>query len=340
VQIRPWIQDGLNEFLRKRGKEIIPTERVYEWQRIPTRYRPEYRPMEIPAEASHVLQPANPRLVELQERYAKFDPAVTTPLVWLEGHLRAEDIPYFRGDNAYVWQTRNGNFNTMGYAMAYYYALSIDRHGLFDRLTEDDSFGNYTFDIGGRKVSRDLLDSIIELYFLDKHLDIFARRDFTWLDIGAGYGRLAYRAATVVDGLKNYFCTDAVAFSTFLSDYYLRHRGVHRKAQAVPLDEIEAKLQETKPDLVTNIHSWSECRVEAIDWWVRLLAKTGVRHLMIAPNTTDCGGEFLRTNDLKDFSGIVTKYGYRQVAKEPKYRDAVVQRFAISPTWHFLFELS
>jgi len=339
MQITTRIHDGLNGILRKRGKEILPSERVYDWQRIDCQ-RPVFQRMEIPADAEFVLRADNPRLVDLKARYAAFDPTVTTPLIWREGHLRNEDIPYFRGDNAYVWQVRNGNFNIMGYALAYYYAQSLDRHGLLGQLTEDESFGNFTFDIGGRKVSRDLLDSVIELYFLDRHLQLFSRQDFTILDIGAGYGRLAYRAATVLPGLKNYFCTDAVPFSTFLSDYYLRHRGVHPKAQAIPLDEIEAKLQTVKPDLATNIHSFSECRVEAIDWWIRLLAKTGVRHLMIAPNTTNCGGEHLRTNDLKDFSGILTKYGYKQVAHQPKYGDPVVQQYAISPTWHFLFELA
>jgi hypothetical protein len=339
MQLTPWIHSSLNGMLRRRGKEIIPTERVYDWQRNDCQ-RPIFKDMEIPPEATFFLRADNPRLQDLLRRYSAFDPAVTTPLVWREGHLRSEDIPFFRGDNAYVWQVRNGNYNIMGYALACYYAQTLDRHNLFDKLTEDESFGNFTFNIGGRDVSRDLIDSIIELYFLDRHLQVFSRPALTILDIGAGYGRLAYRASNALPGLTNYFCTDAVAYSTFLSDFYLRHRRVHPKAQAIPLDEIEAKLQTTKPDLAVNIHSFSECRVEAIDWWIRLLAKSGVPHLMIAPNTTNCGGERLQTNDLKDFSGIVAKYGYRQVAREPKYSDPVVQQYGISPTWHFLFELS
>jgi hypothetical protein len=339
MQITPWLHEGLNGMLRRRGKEIIPSERVYDWQRIDSRL-PVFKRSELPAEAAQVLRADNPHLLALQARYKACDPAVTTPLVWREGHLRSEDIPYFRGDNAYVWQVRNGNFNIMGYALAYYYVHSIDKYNLLDKLSEDEAFGNFTFAVGGRQVSRDLLDSIVELYFLDRHLNIFERRDFTMLDIGAGYGRLAYRASSALEGLKNYFCADAVPFSTFLSDYYLRFRGVHPKAQVIPLDEIEAKLKTVKPDVATNIHSFSECRVEAIDWWIRLLAKTGVRHLMIAPNTTNCNGERLQTNDLKDFSGIVAKYGYKQVVCEQKYRDPVVQQFGISPTWHHLFELS
>lgn len=339
LQITPWIQDGLNGFLRSRGKEIIRSEWIYEWQRGTYQQKPTYNPMDLPAQAGEVLRANHPRLVDLKERYARFNPAVTTPLVWREGHLRDEDIPYFRGDNAYVWQVR-GNMNIMGYALSTYYVEAMDRRGLLNKLTEDASFGNFPFDIGQRKVSRDLLDSIIELYFLDRHLGIFDKKGFTMLDIGAGYGRFAYRSAMALDGLKQYLATDAVPFSTFISDFYLRHRQVHPRAMAVPLDEIEAKLQTTKPDLAVNIHSFSECRVEAIDWWVSLLARTGVKHFMIAPNATNCGGAKLQTNDLKDFSHILAKHGYKQIARDPKFLDPVVQEYGLVPTWHFLFELA
>ena len=339
MHLTSWIQDGLNGFLRSRGKEIIRSEWIYDWQRGDYLQKPLYNPMALPAQASQTLRPDNPRLVDLQQRYARFNPAVTTPLVWREGHLRPEDIAYFRGDNAYVWQVR-GNMNIMGYGLTNYYVQSLDRAGLLDKLKEDESFGNFPFEIGGRKVSRDLLDSLTELYFLDRHLGLMSRQDFTILDIGAGYGRLAYRASEALSGLKQYLCTDGVPFSTFISEFYLRYRQVHPRAMAVPLDEIEATLQTTKPDLAINIHSFSECRTEAIEWWVSLLARTCVKHFMIAPNATNCGGEWLRTNDLKDFSGILAKHGYKQIVKEPKYRDPVVQQYGISPTWHFLFELT
>jgi hypothetical protein len=36
----------------------------------------------------------------------------------------------------------------------------------------------------------------------------------------------------------------------------------------------------------------------------------------------------------------VERHGYKLVAKEPKYRDPVVQQYAIGPTYYYLFELS
>jgi hypothetical protein len=49
-------------------------------------------------------------------------------------------------------------------------------------LTEDGLFGAYTYEIDGKVVGRDLLDSIVELMFLDDELAIGSRAT-TILDI-------------------------------------------------------------------------------------------------------------------------------------------------------------
>jgi hypothetical protein len=200
----------------------------------------------------------------LEQRYATCDPDVITPLIWTKQHVLTEDITYFRSENAYVWQVRGINSHVMGYAMAAYYALSIDKYNLFSILKEDGAFGCITFDIGGRKVSRDLLDSIIEIDFLDRHLGLMGSRALTILDIGAGYGRLAHRMTTAVPGLTEYICTDAVPCSSFISEYYLKYRK-SEKSTVIPLDEIEKRLEAGGIDVAINIHSFSECRLEAID---------------------------------------------------------------------------
>jgi len=104
------------------------------------------------------------------------------------------------------------------------------------------------------------------------------------------------------------------------------------------LDEIEKILGEQTIHLAINIHSFSECDLKAIEWWVRLLGKRRVKNLMIAPNRSTSGGERLLTNDEQDFLPILDRYGYRLVANEPKYLDTVVQEFGVQPTWHHLFE--
>src|SRR5262249_39230162 len=147
------------------------------------------------------------KLVELRRRYRSFDSDVTAPLEWTDSHVRPEDIAYFRGDNAWVWQMRGKNANVLAYALSVYYLRSIDHFDLLEKLVEDNSFGNFTFPIAGREASRDLVDSMAEIYFLDRHLGICSRAGLRVLDIGAGYGRLAHRM-TALPGIERFYCTD------------------------------------------------------------------------------------------------------------------------------------
>jgi putative sugar O-methyltransferase len=206
-------------------------------------------------------------------------------------------------------------------------------------MSEDGAFGSFSVRVGGREVSRDLLDSIAEIYFLERHLQISKRGGFRILDIGAGYGRLAYRASEAWPGLGGYLCTDAVASSTFLSEFYLKYRGLGDRARAVPLDEIEEVAGSGRIDLAVNIHSFSECQPATIEWWTRLIASNGVKHLMVVPNFADASGRRVLTNDRTDFTPILEKHGYRLIAAEPKFADPVVQQYGIYPAQYFLFEL-
>ena len=159
---------------------------------------------------------------------------------------------------------------------------------------------------------------------------------FEFLD-HTGYGRLAHRMVSALSGVERYYCTDAVAVSTFVSDYYLRFRGVD-KAVVIPLDEIETALRGHPVDLAINIHSFSECRMQAIEWWIRLLSRHRVKNLMIVPAQSTSRGERLLTDHGQEFLPLLEQYGYRTVLKEPKYLDPVVQEFGLQPTWHHLLE--
>jgi hypothetical protein len=301
---------------------------------------PNFNASSLPEGAKSRLRFDHPRLIELKRRYLSFDSRVTRPLVWTQDCVRPQDLLYFRGENAYVWQLRGLNMDAAGYALATYYVKSIDKLGLLENLGEDGKFGTIVFEIAGKAVSRDLLDSILEIYFLDRHLGL-ASAGGRWaiLDIGAGYGRLAHRLLGAVSGAKRYLCTDAVAESTFISEYYLGFRGLQDRALVVPLDEIEAALDAEPVDLAINVHSFSECQPSAIDWWISILARHQVRYLMIVPNQLEHGGTLLLTNQRDDMRAIFERHGYRELAKDPKYGDALVQKYAINPTSHFLFEL-
>lgn len=345
MQLKPYLQKveksavyALNSLFGYRNYRLIEGRLLYEWQKA-SEEKPTYNRSALPEGASDYLHKDNPKLEHLNKNYNTFNTEVTTPLVWTDAHVKPDDVVYFRGDNAYVWQLRGQNMNIMGYALTTYYVKSIDKLGLLNLLKEDDLFGNFTFRIDNRVISRDLLDSIMEIYFLEKHLNISKLNKATILDIGAGYGRLAHRMASAIPQISSYLCTDAVAISSFISDYYIKFRKLDKIAKVIGLDAVEKTLGTEPVDIAINIHSFSECKISAIDWWLSLLSRYKVKYLMIVPNAGDHGGERLLTHENEDFGEVIEKHGYKLIAKEPKFRDPVVQKFGINPTYHYLFEL-
>lgn len=328
----------IDAILHPLGFRLMHESLLLSWQKS-RRIEYSYNNVKLPEGADDYLSQNNERLVQLTRLYASLDTAVVTPSVWTSKHLRPIDLKYFRGDNPYVWQFRDYKSET-AYVITAYYVKTIDTLNLLGKLKEDDEFGSYTFEIGNQVVSRDLLDSIIEIYFLEKHLGISRLPHIKLLDIGAGYGRLAHRMVEALPNIDYYFCTDAVPSSTFISEYYLRFRNVHNKARVVALHEVEDVLANHSIDIAINVHSFSECTTSAIDWWLSKLAKYKVRYLMIVPDYIDPDSRLLVCHTREDYLPIVERYGYSLLAKEPKYRDPAVQRYGVMPTYHYLFELS
>ena len=328
----------VKDAIRKQGFEVVQRSRLYEWQQ--SEEPPPATGGPTPYESLAYLQADNPRLLELQARYRACNPAVTTPAVWTENYLTARDLSHFRSDNPYVFQLRGRNMNELSYALTYYASRRADRMQLFDRLDEDSQFGACTFTIDDRLVSRDLLDSVTELHFLERHLKLSSMASPVILDIGAGYGRLAHRAVAGLPNLARYLCADAVATSTFICEHYLTFRGVADRARVVPLDEVAATVASVRPHVALNIHSFSECRLEAVQWWTQLLRLNQVPYLMVVPNIVGPDGVTMLTNTRENLTDTITGNGYRLLAADPKYLDPIVQTYGINPVRHFLFGLS
>lgn len=335
------IRKQVNAILGKFGYSLISAKSTAE-QKKKNRVRKfsgGYNPDSfLPQSAENYLRYQNPRFMELKKSYESFDKSATTPLVWVDTIIDDKDLLHFRGDNAYVWQIRGKNTQEASYGLSYYYLKSIDTLGLLDCLDEDRSFGNFVYEMDGRLVSRDLIDSCLELNFLQRHLHIAEQKDLKILDIGAGYGRLAHRTTASIDAVADYVCTDAVPQSTFLSEYYLKYRQAD-KAKVVALTEIENYLSNNRIDLAVNIHSFSECQPDAIKWWVNQLKKNNIQYLMVVPNAMSHGGTQLLTSNRISFESIITDAGYKLLVSEHKYSDPFVQKHGMNPTCYYLFEL-
>jgi putative sugar O-methyltransferase len=299
----------------------------------------------LPEGASETLRADNLRIVELKKRYSILENASAHHSGWTDEHVSSQiEWPYFRGDNAYIWQLRDENQHE-NYQVTADYIESRDRLGLLEKLTEDGAFGVYQYHTDEQKaVSRDLLDSIMEIYFLEDQLGLSKLPNINILDIGAGYGRLAYRMATAMPNIGQYFCVDAVAESTFLSEYYLKYRQVTDKAAVVALDQVEDFLQQNQIDLAINIHSFSECAIDSIEWWIKQVRKNQVKYFMIVPNCGQNGGKELtsiesdRTERLYDH--LLAENNYELVCRQPKFLDPKVQACGVSPTYYYLYKLA
>jgi hypothetical protein len=291
----------------------------------------------LPPGAEEVLRPDHPQLAEYERRYAGHPAADSSQ--WSRDYIRnTVDMRFFRANNSYVWQQWD-SADPFRYGLTAYYTRLHDRLRLLERLDEDGLFGAERYVIDGMVVSRDLLDSVTELTFLDEEVGLSAR-NVTVLDIGAGYGRLAHRAITAFPNLT-YICADAVPLSTFLSSYYLGFRRATDRASVIPLDQITDTLPGKKIDVAVNIHSFGECPLDAIKWWLNLLAENDVQRLLIVPNTKDRLLSKERNAPRVEFRPLVEAAGFELVRKRPKYDDSeFMQRHGLHgpfPMFYFLF---
>jgi FkbM family methyltransferase len=293
----------------------------------------------LPPGAEEYLCSDNERLQELRDSYGRLEWPVTRHSRWRDDAVAGWlNLKYFRGDNIIVWHYRNEasvgvadsedervRHNRLFYFNYLRYILDQAGGDLAELLGEDGAFGCWVYEFPGYPAcSRDLLDSVNELRFMDKHLSVMSRSGLRILDIGAGYGRLAHRASQALSGLTDYCCVDAVPESTFLCEYYARVRNIAPPVRVTPLPEVPS-LQPKQFDLAVNVHSFSECRLAAVEWWMSQVARLGVPYLFIVPNEP---AGFLTTEEdstSRDYLPAIESNGYRLVVDAPAVEDAAVR---------------
>ena len=283
----------------------------------------------LPADAAESLSPDHPRLAELRQAYESLDLPVRVSSRWRAEHVDAFlDLRYFRGETLITWHYRElPRITALKYFVFKRYVEDRDPTRLLTRLGEDGAFGCWTYSYPEHElVSRDLLESVNEVCFLERRLQLSGRESLRVLDIGAGYGRLAHRMTAAYSNIADYCCVDAIPESTFLSEYYLGFRGSSPPARVVPLHEVEQSLGAASFDLAVNIHSFSECTYEAIAWWVDLLQRLRVENLLIVPNEPTELLSLEPDHSRRDFSPLLEDAGYELSHREPVVEDPAVRQ--------------
>ncbi len=164
-------------------------------------------PGSLRPEAKDYLREDNPRLLELRAAYERLDWPVRAASRWDQERLGEWlHFGYFRGESMYIWHYRQSDEMARLYYFAFLqYVRARDHRHLLETLGEDGAFGCWTYEFPSLPTcSRDLLDSVNELLYLDRAIGIFDLVNLRMLDIGAGYGRLAHRASQALPGLQSY----------------------------------------------------------------------------------------------------------------------------------------
>ncbi len=267
------------------------------------------------------------KLEHLIEKYNKFyleNKFNIEPTTWKPDSKYISDSfneTNFRGENAYVWQEQCGD-DRKTYKNYYRILKKMDRYGLLGKTKEDGSYGCITYKIDDILVSRDLLDSLFEIYFLKSVLPTVGK--LTILEIGAGYGRLCKRFTDIYPE-SNYYVVDAIPQSTYFSSLYLG-----AKNKVLYLHELEEKTKTIKFDLVINIHSFPECNIKDIEWWIKFINMKKIKYIFYVPNNPDSTTEFMPTNNGESILELYKKYGYEPICYRNMYKEfAIKYSFAV-----------
>ena len=83
-------------------------------------------------------------------------------------------------------------------------------------------------------------------------------------------------------------------------------------------------------DLAINIHSFSECTLNSLSWWLDILKQHKVPNRMIVPNAGIHGGTRLIAHEKDighlDFLPAIRGRGYELKLKQPKFTDSSFQK--------------
>jgi hypothetical protein len=240
----------------------------------------------VPASAEAELMVTNPRLVELQRIYRGMNEhPIRMSSLWTEDFTPHINLLRFRSHNAYLWQEALTLAQKLHWLLVGYDTTTVDRLGLLDRMTEDGTFGVNHFRFMNRYTdSKDLLDSVNEIAFRERAVGISNMLPLRVLEIGAGYGRLMHRLVEAWPQGGTGYCVDTIPESTFLSESYTRFRGLSDRVTVVSLHKIDEAFADVRVDVVTNVHSFSECCLAAVQLWLDLAVRVGTKYLFIVPN--------------------------------------------------------
>ena len=220
---------------------------------------------------------------------------------WTAHHARTIDPQRFRAHDQYLEQADHYPYESI--------CLYLKEIGAWEwvlKCGEDGAYGCVTRNVHGVTVSRDLLDSVLEIHYLRTALgNAWFSEPKIVLDIGAGYGRLVHRMYQLFPRIFM-FATDEIPVSLDVARTYLKSRGLADWVLERPL------IGNARFNLAINVHSWSECTLDEISTWLEMLARLNVPRLFIVPHTPDMGSwaPGVKPGEGPSYRELLAQHGY------------------------------
>lgn len=184
----------------------------------------------------------------------------------------AASLPNFAKCPVYVEQTSVPEARFEEVANRVLARGSFDMSGRF----RDEEFGARVVKTSCGYVTRMWLESEEEINFALRNLPKLSG-GINAVEIGAGYGRLAVPFSSLC---SRYVCVDPIPISTQICrDYCARFAPIVEVPSLPDFLALKNRGNEYKFDLAINIHSWNECTLEQIEWWLTMLRELDVPYL-------------------------------------------------------------
>jgi hypothetical protein len=219
------------------------------------------------------------------------------------------------------------------YERALAYARSVDALGCLTRFDDRGAYGGMRFrSSDGTIVSRDILDSTLELNFLARYFALEDLLTATVVDIGAGYGRFIARFLDMFHSSRA-LALDVTPLASFAAETYLTYLGAMERCT---IGGRGALAEATLSGLVIacNIHSWSEAPLASIEAWLDALDQRSAPFLFLVTHDARADS-WEHDGSRKPFLPAIEERGYSCVADQPQYGWGDEGREALYPSSHY-----
>ena len=86
-----------------------------------------------------------------------------------------------------------------------------------------------------------------------------------------------------------------------------------------------------KIDIAVNIHSFPECNINDIEWWIKLIDSNKIKYIFYVPNNPKSTPEFMPSNNGKSILNLFNKYNYKVRHYKNMYKELNIKYSYVVP---------